>query len=165
MADTAKTKSAPVEQLFDELGRVRAGMLGVAWHDAHMVPMAPHAEADTRKIYFFTKRSSDLVAAIGMGGKAHFCLVGKDHDYHACLSGPIVQSNDRAAIERHWSAMISAWFPGGKEDPELTLLEFTPNAAEVWASTDSAALFAWEIAKALTTGSEPHVGATAKINF
>lgn len=165
MADTEKTRSAPLDQLFEQMDRVRAGMLGVMGSEQHMVPMAPHAEQDTRRIYFFTKRSSDLVAAVGLGGKAHFCLVGKDHDYHACLSGPIVQNTDRAVIERHWSPMTSAWFPGGKDDPDLTLLEFTPQSAQVWASADSTALFAWEMAKALTTGSQPDIGETAKITL
>ena len=55
--------------------------------------------------------------------------------------------------------------PGGRDDPELTLLEFTPNQGEVWASTDSSAVFAWEVAKALVSGSEPDVGVIAKIDF
>jgi general stress protein 26 len=165
VADLTKTRDAPREQLFDELARVRAGMLGIVASGRGSVPMAPHLERETRRIFFFTRRGSHLVTSIGQGAQAEFTLVGKDNDYYASLTGPIVQSADSAAIDRHWSAMASAWFPGGRDDPELTLLEFTPNQAEVWASTDSTAVFAWEVTKALVSGSEPDVGVTAKIDF
>jgi general stress protein 26 len=164
LVDLAKTTDAPREQLFDELARVRAGMLGVNG-GAHFAPMAPLLEREGWKIFFFTKRSSQLVASVGLGGQARFCLVGKDHDYYADLSGPIVQSSNSAAIDRHWRAIDAAWFPGGRDDPDLALLEFTPNAAEIWASTDSTAVVAWEMAKALVSGAEPDVGVTLKIDM
>lgn len=165
MADLTKTKDAPREQLFDEMARVTAGMLGIVGGGRGPVPMAPHLDRESKQIFFFTRRTSHLVTSIGQGAQAEFTLVGKEHDYYASLTGPIVQSGDNAAIDRHWNAMASAWFPGGRDDPELTLLEFTPNQAEVWASTDSSAVFAWEVAKALVSGSEPDVGVIAKIDF
>lgn len=165
MADLSKTSENPREQLFDELSRVRAGMLGVnhgAWGPA---PMSPLIERENWKIFFFTKRSSHLVASVGLGGQAQFCLVGKDHDYYARLTGPIIQNSESAAIDRHWSATASAWFPGGRDDPDLSLLEFTPNEAEIWASTDSSAVFAWEMTKALVSGAEPEIGVNMKIDI
>jgi general stress protein 26 len=165
VADLTKTRDAPREQLFDEIARVRAGMLGIDGGARGPVPMSPHLDRESKQIYFFTRRSSQLVMSIGQGAQAEFLLVGKDQDYYASLTGPIVQSGDSAAIDRHWNALASAWFPGGRDDPELTLLQFTPNLAEVWASTDSSVVFAWEVTKALVSGSEPDVGVTAKIGF
>ena len=140
-------------------------MLGISGEAPGLQPMAPHLERETWKIYFFTKRSSHLVASVGMGAQAEFCLVGKDHDYYASLTGPIIQSNDRAAIERHWSAISAVWFPGGRDDPDLSLLDFTPNRAAIWASTDSTAAFAWEMTKALVSGAEPDVGVSLKLDI
>jgi general stress protein 26 len=163
VADLSKTKTSPREQLFDELSRVTAGMLGVNGNTRGLIPMAPQLEREHGKIFFFTRRSSDLVTSVGQGGQAEYCLVGKDHDYYACLTGPIIQSSDSAAIDRHWNAVTSAWFPGGREDPELTLLEFTPVEAAIWASTDSTAVFAWEMTKALVGGAPPDIGVSLKI--
>lgn len=164
MVDLAKTGEAPLDQLFDEISRVDAGMLGIAG-GRFMAPMYPHVERERRKIYFFVRRSSHLVASIGAGSLAQFCLVGKDHDYYACLSGPVVQSTDDAAIDRHWSVIVSAWFPRGRDDPDMTLLEFTPGEAQIWATTDSTVKLAWEMTKALVGGGEPDVGLTLKIDI
>jgi general stress protein 26 len=168
VVDLAKTREAPIEQMFDELGRVVAGMLGVVGGQqalGSMSPMAPHLDRERRTIYFFSRRSSQLVASVGSGALAQFCLVGKDHDYYACLSGPIVQNNSDAAIDRYWSLMVSAWFPGGRDDPELTLLEFTPSQAHIWASTDSSVQMAWELTKAMASGSQPDVGVALTLDM
>ncbi len=31
-----------------------------------------------------------------------------------------------------WDNNVEAWFPGGKEDPNLALLRFDVNSAELW---------------------------------
>jgi hypothetical protein len=31
-----------------------------------------------------------------------------------------------------WNKFIAAWFPGGKEDPNLQLIRFDPERAQVW---------------------------------
>lgn len=105
------------------------------------------------------------MAEVGSGATAHFCIIGKNHDYHACLSGPIVQSHSREIIDRFWNPMVAAWFEGGKDDPELTLLQFTPNSADVWASTGNALAFGWEIAKANMTDAEPDVGHHTRLSL
>lgn len=59
-------------------------------------------------------------------------FVGKGHDFFACLAGTVSQDNDRAQIDRLWNNQVEAWFPGGKEDPNLTLLRFDIDSAELW---------------------------------
>ncbi len=158
MASIEKAKADPRGQLLDELERVNAGMLGVQGSRSHMQPMAPMVDRENGAIWFFTRQSTDLAREVGAGGTAHFCVVGKDHDYHACLSGPISQSHAREIIDRYWNSVTSAWFEGGKDDPDLVLLQFMPNEAAVWASTGSSLGFGWEIAKANITGGQPDVG-------
>ena len=165
MVDLSRTHKEPKEQLFEELARVTAGMLGVMGSDMHMQPMAQQVDAETSRLIFFASQKTDLAAAVGDGKRAHFCLVGKDHDYHACLAGTLTQSHDRTLIDKHWGPMISAWFPEGKEDPNLILLVLTLSDAAIWASTDSSIRFGWEMAKALTTDTTPDVGVHTTVNF
>jgi general stress protein 26 len=61
--------------------------------------------------------------------------------------------------------VVSAWYDKGKDDPSLIVLEFTPETAGIWASTDSALRFGWEIAKANLTDSEPDVGVKTEVRF
>ena len=37
-------------------------------------------------------------------------------------------------IDKLWNKQVEAWFPGGKEDPNLALLRFDIDDAEFWES-------------------------------
>lgn len=165
MADISKTKSDPLQQLWDVLGDVHAGMLGVESSGQHMQPMAPFIEKETNSIWFFTRTDSDLINAARTGNRAHFCVISKDHDYHACLAGAIDEVKSREHIDKYWSAPVAAWFEGGKEDPSLTMLQLKLDNVAIWASTNSTLKFGWEIAKANLTGKEPDLGYHTQISL
>ena len=166
MASLTEAREAPERQLWDEINDIHAGMLGIEGSHMHFQPMAPNADPKSSTIWFFTKADTDLVRAIRAGSRAHFVVIGKNHDYHACLSGALEIRNDRAKIDEYWSAVTSAWYERGKEDPLLTLLAFRVDDAEIWASTDSTLKFGWEIAKAnLHDEKMPDVGVKQHLAF
>ena len=165
MADLDETEQAPETQLWERLQQVRAGMLGVAGDEGHMQPMTHFADQDLKTLYFVIARDATLVRDIGLGGTAEYVIVGKEQDYHASLRGPIRQSEDRAKLEEIWNSLVSAWFEGGPEDPNVVLLEMPLRDAAIWASTDSRVEFALEIAKAHVTGDDPEVGVRTHIDF
>lgn len=158
MTDISKTKSDPLQQLWDVLEHTHAGMLGVEESGQHMQPMAPFVEKETNSIWFYTRSDSDLVSAVRAGDRAHFCVISKDQDYHACLAGTIDEVKSREHIDKYWSAPVAAWFEGGKDDPSLTMLQLKLDDVSIWASTNSSLRFGWEIAKANLTGKEPDLG-------
>ncbi|MCQ1835751.1 pyridoxamine 5'-phosphate oxidase family protein [Neorhizobium galegae] len=166
MASLTEARVAPERQLWDEINNIHAGMLGIEGSHMHFQPMAPNADPKSSTIWFFTKSDTDLARAIRAGSRAHFCVVGKNHDYHACLSGTLEVRPDRAKIDEYWSTVTSAWYEHGKEDPLLTLLAFKVDDAEIWASTDSTLKFGWEIAKAnLHDEKMPDVGVKQHLAF
>src|SRR3546814_16890050 len=59
-------------------------------------------------------------------------FVSKGQDFFACLSGRVLIDNDRAMIDKLWSKPVEARFPGGKTDPNLALLRFDIEEAELW---------------------------------
>jgi general stress protein 26 len=59
-------------------------------------------------------------------------FAAKGHDFFACLHGQIAQDTDRAQIDTLWNKQVEAWFPGGKDDPNLALLRFDLDSAELW---------------------------------
>jgi len=160
MADLKEAKTDPKKQLWDEIDDVHAVMLGIPSTGQHMQPMAPMAAREENRIWFFTRKDSDLVRAAG-NGKAHMCLVSDDQDYHACVSGTLVENRSPQHVDRFWSPVVGAWFEG-KDDPDMTMLELVPDHAAIWASSDSTARFGWEIAKANLTDSEPDLGVHAE---
>lgn len=166
MASLTEAREAPERQLWDEITAVHAGMLGLEGTHKHFQPMAPNIDRKTNTIWFFTRNDTDLVRAIRAGSRAHFCVVGKSHDYHACLSGVLEIRPDRAKIDEYWSAVTAAWFEHGKDDPALTMIALRVDDAEIWASTDSSLKFGWEIAKANWKDEKmPEVGVKQHLTF
>ncbi len=64
MASFTEAKENPVEQLWDEIDDIHAGMLGLMGGNMHMQPMAPNADRKRNAIWFFTKTDSHLVQAL-----------------------------------------------------------------------------------------------------
>ena len=151
------------DRLWKTIDDVRIGMLGpVGGKPQHMQPMSAFAEPETRTVWFFLKRDNDLLKSTG---PAMFCVVSKDREVYACLGGEISEQHDRARIDKYWGPVTAAWFPEGKDDPELTLLRLTVDDAQVWVAQKGPIKFAYEIAKANLTHKEPDVGDTAKLAF
>jgi len=163
MTNVEKAKTDPIGQLWDQIDSVHTVMLGSPNHAHHMQPMAPQSARDEQAIWFFTKNSSDIAHQAAAGGAVHMCLL-KD-DYQACLAGDLQTVPSPEHVDRYWSSIVEAWYPGGKKDPDLTMLRFVPKSAEIWASTGSTLKFGWEIAKANLTNSEPDVGYKTEIVF
>lgn len=164
MADLKETRTDPEGQLWDMIESVHAVMLG-SGGDAHMQPMSPNVARDEKRIWFFTNRDTDIARAAENAPHVHLCVVGKDQDYHACLRGTLEQQDSPRHVERFWNAVAGAWFDG-KDDPDLTMLVFTPKDAAVWASTDSSIRFGWEIlASHMSEERKPDMGERANINF
>jgi general stress protein 26 len=45
--------------------------------------------------------------------------------------------SDRAVLDRLWNPFVAAWYEGGKNDPQLQLLQFLPARAQVWLNENS----------------------------
>lgn len=95
------------------------------------VPMTAQLDkqADSA-IWFFTGRDHTFA----QGGPATATFAGKGHEMFARFSGVLVEETSRARLDKQWSTMIEAWFPGGKDDPNLLMLRMDLGQAEIWNS-------------------------------
>jgi general stress protein 26 len=103
-------------------------MLGLE-NGQHSEPMYVRLDDDQPNTLFVFAGKDNRAAG---GGKGMVQFVGKGHDFFACLAGTVSQDNDRAQIDKLWDNSVEAWFPGGKEDPNLALLRFDVESAELW---------------------------------
>jgi len=97
----------------------------------HAEPMTAQLDRDAHHaIWFFLKRDN----RIAPGGKAMGQVATKGHDVFACLSGNLVEETDPAIREKQWNTVVEAWFPDGKNDPNVLMLRFDISDSEVWVS-------------------------------
>jgi general stress protein 26 len=165
MSSLAHAKSEPKEQFFKQLKNNHTVMLGLN-DNGHMAPMTAFVDdegRDRERIYFFTRNDSEM--AKGANREAHMVVFGKHDDYHSCVQGRLDEISDTTIRDKFWNPVLAAWYPGGKADPALTILEFSPIKADIWASTSNSLRFGFEIAKANATGETPDVGVRNEIRF
>jgi len=163
MVDLAKTRQQPIEQFWDVTDDISAGMLGIEGSGQHMQPMHPNCEREGRNIWFFVKKDSDLAQSVESGGRGHFCVIGRNHDYHACVSGKLSLERNPEMVDRFWNSVTAAWF-SGKDDPKLGLVKMALDDGVAWASVGSVK-FGWEVLKANMSEREPDVGARKHFSF
>ena len=95
---------------------------------------------DGGQLYFFGSKSETLVTAMGETHRAVATYASKGHDLFAHVHGTLVLDQDRAVIERLWSPMIGSWYKGGKDDPDLALIRFDTDGANIWKAESGATL-------------------------
>ncbi|MBW4331679.1 pyridoxamine 5'-phosphate oxidase family protein [Stakelama sp. CBK3Z-3] len=103
-------------------------MLGLK-DNQHSEPLTAQLDKDqVDTIYFFVAKDNRAAR----GGPAMVQFVSKGHDFFACISGTAKLSDEPGMIDKLWSKQVEAWFPGGKNDPNLALLRFDIGTAEMW---------------------------------
>lgn len=113
------------------------GLDGIA--DGHAQPMTGLTETDVGRgpIWFFTTRDNMLVREMRLGHRAIAHFTSKGHDLFATLHGDLVVEDDREMIDRLWNGWVAAWFPEGKDDPQLELIRLDPERAQIWLDENS----------------------------
>ena len=104
-------------------------MIGLEGDGQHSEPMTAQVDDAIPNTLFFFAGKDNRIAG---GGDAMAQFASKGHDFFACLMGTVSTHNDRAQIDKLWDKNAEAWFPEGKEDPNLALLRFDIESAELW---------------------------------
>ncbi len=92
-------------------------------------PMTAQLDKDARHaIWFFTGRDGHFSAA----GSATATFASKGHDTFARFAGTLVEETSRERLDKQWSNFVEAWFPGGKDDPNLLMLRMDLGDARIW---------------------------------
>ena len=166
MSDDTKDPAKLEERLWKEIDDARFGMLGLAGGAPHhMQPMATFGDKAANTIWFYTTKSSDLFQDTGASHDAMLCLMAKDQEFQGCIHGRLSPSHDKAKIDEYWSPFVSAWFPEGKDDPDLTLMRLDLVDARVWASKRGPFTYPLQVLKANATHTLPDVGGKADLQL
>lgn len=88
---------------------------------------------DGGPIYFFASRNEGIGQALTGDAKAIAAFASKGHGLFASIHGTLRDaSNRRDVIDRLWNPIVDAWYKDGKGDPNLMLIRFRADSAEVW---------------------------------
>jgi general stress protein 26 len=90
------------------------------------------SQYDGRRVFFFTEGDSPKVGEIRRHPKVNLAYASKDKNTYVSVAGRARIFRDQALIDQFWNDALKAFFPKGKDDPNLVLLEVEPRTVEYW---------------------------------
>ena len=116
-------------------------------------------------VWFFTSRQTELGSDTDWNETVSLIYSDPKNNSYVSVSGNASIVEDEAKKEELWSFMSKAWFPGGKDDPNLVMLKVTTEEAAYWDSTSSKMVVFVSMIKAAVTGTTPDGGDHGKLNL
>lgn len=156
--ETQPQSNQQLEKVRKMVEKIRFAMMTTVDHEGHLVsrPMAALQMDADGSLWFFTHRTAPKVDQIETNEhrvNVSFADVS-DADY-VSIAGTAEEVNDRVKIDELWNPQAKAWFPEGKDDPNLTLLKVHTDLAEYWDSNNSTMARFVQQAAAVITGNPP----------
>lgn len=126
-------------------------------------PMATVDVDEEGNLWFFSSTSSDKNDEIKNDDLVQL-LYAKNSDSHfLTVTGRAKILKDHSKIDELWSSMIKAWFPDGKDDPDLSLIKVVPEEAHYWDTVHGKMITLLKIATAVASGNRVDEGIEGKI--
>ena len=150
-----------VRQIADLLEKIDTAMLTTVGPDGFLVsrPLSTRASSfDGKRVWFFTEADSPKVAEIARHPKVNLAYASSDRNTYVSLAGTAEVNRDRRRISRLWNDAMKAFFPNGKDDPNLVLLEVQVRSIEYWDGPGSLVGKLVGFVVARVTGDEEHLG-------
>ncbi len=116
-------------------------------------------------LWFMTSKKNHHVDEIKKDNRVNVSYASTDDNTYVSVSGKADFSTDKAKIDELWSPEHKAWFPEGKDDPNLMLMKVTVEQAEYWDSSSSTFVQVTGFLKAMVTGEQANGGENEKLDF
>ncbi|KAA0989618.1 pyridoxamine 5'-phosphate oxidase family protein [Dyadobacter aurulentus] len=126
-------------------------------------PMTTQEIDNEGNVWFFASRNSE--PASNNGESVTLIYSEPKNNTYLSISGNAGQVHDEAKKEELFNVMSKAWFPEGKDDPDLVLIRVVTEEAAYWDATSSKMVVFFSMLKAALTGTTPEGGDHGKLNL
>lgn len=126
-------------------------------------PMAVQQVEDDGTVWFFASDESPKADQLEVDPTVNVAFTSGSSWVSLAGRGAIV--HDRAKIDELWNSGVEAWFPDGKDSPDVALLRIDPDSAEYWDMPGGRVASVVAYAKSKVTGDRPDVGETGVVEL
>jgi len=126
-------------------------------------PLEARPDRDAGLIFFVTDLHSPKEDEIEAAPDVGLVFISPSSKAYLSITGRASVSRDAEKIKTVWRKTDEVWWPGGPNDPDVSLLRIELFTAELWDGPASAVVTAFEFAKARVTGEEPNLGENRKL--
>lgn len=124
-----------VKRIGELLKKIDIAMLTTTGKGGYLMsrPLSTQAaQFDGRRVWFFTEADSPKIGEIRRNPKVNLAYASKGKNVYISMTGSARVNRDRAVIDTLWNDAMKAFFPKGKDDPNLVLLEVDVHSIEYW---------------------------------
>jgi general stress protein 26 len=142
-----------VRELLQEYDNV---MLVTQGRDGHLDARPMHvAQLDDNCDLWFLTRIDGKVEELRSNPVAQV-VAQNERESWLSVSGRVEILDDRRKVDELWQEPYRAWFPDGKDDPDLRILAFRSERGEYWDQRGTQKIeYALKVARAYATGGTP----------
>lgn len=98
----------------------------------HARPMSTQGVDDDGTIWFFSGKDSLKNKEIKADNNIRLYYSQPSNSSFMVLNGEAEIVFDKEKVDELWSVHVKAWFQGGKDDPNISLIKVTPKSAYYW---------------------------------
>lgn len=124
----------------------------------HVCPLQIQQVDDHGDLWIFSGADSAHNAHILSDPRVQLTFSNNSHYEFLVVFGTAEITTDRSKIDELWDPSVKAWFPDGKEDPNLTLIRIRPQLAHYWATKGGKVVTLAKMLASAVTGKIPDVG-------
>ncbi len=127
-------------------------------------PMALQNTPFDGTLWFLTRGSSEKVNEVQGDGHVTLTFAEPKDQKYVTLKGKASVSQDRGKVHDLWNEMYKAWFPGGPDDPSISVLRVDVSDGDYWEASSSKLVFFAKYALAAATGGQVKVGKSGHVD-
>ena len=120
---------------------------------------------DGERVWFFTEADSPKVAEIKRNGKVNLAYASDRRNTYVSVTGDASINRDQDRIDQFWNDALKAFFPKGRNDPNLVLIEVALHTAEYWDGPGTFVGKAIGFVLARVTGNDDAMGKTRIVDL
>jgi len=154
-----------IDRVWDIIGKVGVCMLTSRFAGGMRArPLEARPERQTGRLLFITDVHSTKTNEVERWPDVGLVFIDATDKAYLSITGKAQIVDDAELRAAAWRKTDAVWWPRGPNDPEVCVLVVEPTIAELWDGPASAAVAAFEFAKARATGTEPDLGENRKVS-
>jgi general stress protein 26 len=152
-------------ELKEKIKDIRIAMLTTqeADGDFHSRPMATQDMDADGTMWFLTYEQTHKVEEIRQQQRVSLTFTDTGAETYVSTSGMAEVVADKAKVAELWNDGLKAWFPNGKDDPNIRLIKVRVHQGEYWDRPGGKMMTLFEMAKAAITGQPDTSGRDVKL--
>lgn len=159
----------PEDRIWDVVEKVGVCMMTTRFSGGLRArPLEARLDSDEGTVWFLTDRRAAKDDEIEAFPEICLTFIYPKEKVYLSMSGQASVARDTRRARTLWNEVQQAWWPGGPSDPNVLVIQFKPERAEIWDGPASSAVASCEFAKARATGKRPNLGekrkSTVKLN-